>query len=108
MPVVRATRLTLHLPGGSVWKHKPLYAEVVHRAHRRGLAGASVFHGVEGFGAHLTVHEDHPARLVEHGPCVVVIIDADEAVRAFLGELADILAVTGAAVLSPVEVHRPG
>nr|WP_322769993.1 DUF190 domain-containing protein [Frankia sp. Cr1] len=35
---------------------EPLASEIVHRAHRAGLAGASVFRGVEGFGASSIVH----------------------------------------------------
>lgn len=50
-PTARALRLTILIGESDLWHHKPVYAEIVHRAHAAGLAGASVFRGIEGFGA---------------------------------------------------------
>ncbi|MEU6284380.1 DUF190 domain-containing protein [Streptomyces sp. NPDC047028] len=103
-----SARLTIHLSANAVWHHKPAYAEIVHRAHRRGLAGASVFHGFEGYGTHMTIHEDKPSRLRAHGPCAVVLVDSEVRLHAFLETLEDILTVNGVAVLDRVSVHRSG
>jgi uncharacterized protein len=46
-----ARRLTVVVGESDVVGHRPLYGEIVHRAHAAGLAGASVFRGIEGFGA---------------------------------------------------------
>lgn len=102
-----SARLTIHLSASAVWHHKPAYAEIVHRAHKQGLAGASVFHGFEGYGTHLKIHEDRPSRLRAHGPCTVVLVDTEERLRAFVDSLEDILTVNGVAVLDRVEVHLP-
>lgn len=37
-----ASRLTIYIGESDTWHHKPLYTELVHRAHAAGLAGASV------------------------------------------------------------------
>jgi PII-like signaling protein len=37
-----ASRLTIYIGEDDQYKHRPLYTEIVHRAHSRGLAGASV------------------------------------------------------------------
>jgi PII-like signaling protein len=102
-----SARLTIHLSASAVWRHKPAYAEIVHRAHKQGLAGASVFHGFEGYGIHLKIHQDRPSHLRTHGPCAVVIVDEEERLRAFLLTLEDILTVNGVAVLDRVRVYRP-
>ena len=51
-----ARRITIFIGESDRYNHKPLYAEIVHRAHQRGLAGASVFRGLEGFGASSRIH----------------------------------------------------
>nr|WP_084011434.1 DUF190 domain-containing protein [Pseudofrankia sp. DC12] len=38
------------------WHHRSLASEIVRRARAAGLAGATVFRGVEGFGASSVVH----------------------------------------------------
>ncbi|MEU6497096.1 DUF190 domain-containing protein [Streptomyces sp. NPDC046984] len=102
-----SARLTIHLSGSAVWHHKPVYAEIVHRARVQGLAGASVFHGIEGYGTHLVIHQDKPSRLRTHGPCVVVVVDVEERLRAFLDTLDDVLCVNGVAVLDRTRVQKP-
>ncbi|SFE47326.1 hypothetical protein SAMN05216251_103224 [Actinacidiphila alni] len=102
-----ASRLTFHVSGSAQWHHRPVYAEIVHRARHAGLAGASVLHAVEGFGAHLRVHEDHVSRLSEHGPCVVVVIEEKQKLDDFVASLADILRVCGVAIVDTVEIHVP-
>jgi PII-like signaling protein len=103
-----AARLTIQLPGTAVWRHRPAYAEIVHRAKRQGLAGTSVFHGVEGFGADGRIHHEQALRLAAHGPCTVVLVDDEQYLRAFLHGLSDLLELTEAsAVLDRVRVYRP-
>jgi hypothetical protein len=43
-----ALRLTVYVGEDDRWHHRPVYTEIVHRAHAAGLAGASVFRGIEG------------------------------------------------------------
>ncbi|MEV5612425.1 DUF190 domain-containing protein [Streptomyces sp. NPDC052225] len=86
-PPRAATRLTVHLPATALWHRRPAYAEIVHRAHRTGLAGATVLHAV-----HSTA-------------CAVIVVDEDDRVRAFLAELDDVLeTASGVAILDRVEV----
>jgi PII-like signaling protein len=99
-----AARLTVHLDGAVLWNHRPAYVELVHRAQHEGLLGASVFHGLTGFGS----GHPKPSPLASKGPCAVVIVDDEERLRSFLSRVADLLGETHAvAVLDRVRIHRP-
>ncbi|MFF4687905.1 DUF190 domain-containing protein [Streptomyces sp. NPDC001307] len=101
----RALRLTVYIGEDDTWHHKPLYSEIVHRAHAAGLAGASVFRGIEGFGASSRVHTSRLLSLSEDLPVAVVVVDTEERVRAFL-PLLDELVAEGLVTLEECEVVR--
>ncbi|MPY60131.1 DUF190 domain-containing protein [Streptomyces spongiae] len=103
----RALRLTVLVGEHDTWHHRPLYSEIVHRAHAAGLAGASVFRGIEGFGASGVVHTSRLLSLSEELPVAVVIVDEEERVRAFLPEL-DELVTEGLVTLDACEVVSHG
>jgi pimeloyl-ACP methyl ester carboxylesterase len=46
-----AVWVTIFVGKDDTWHRKPLYTELMHRAHRSGLAGASVVRGIEGYDA---------------------------------------------------------
>jgi len=100
-----ALRLTIFVGEDDQWHHKPLYTEIVHRAHQAGLAGASVLRGVEGYGASSRIHTARLLSLSEDLPVAVIIVDAEERVRAFLPQL-DELVTEGLVIIDPVEVIR--
>ncbi|MFH8448140.1 DUF190 domain-containing protein [Streptomyces fungicidicus] len=104
-------RLTVYVGESDTWQHRPLYSEIVHRARAAGLAGASVFRGVEGFGASSVVHTSRLLSLSEDLPVAVVVVDTEERVRAFLPEL-DGLVGEGLVLLDRCEAvrhaHREG
>lgn len=99
-----ALRLTVLVGEEDVWHHKPLYAEIVHRAYDAGLAGASVFRGVEGFGSSGIVHTQRLLSLSEELPVAIVIVDTEERVRGFLPRLEELLQDGGLVTLDPCKV----
>ena len=99
----QALRLTIFIGEDDQWHHKPLYHEIVHRAHAAGLAGASVLRVVEGYGASSRIHTTRLLSLAEDLPLAIIIIDAEDRIRAFLPQL-DELVTEGLVIIDPVEV----
>ena len=91
---------------------KPLYEAIVAFLRERGLAGATVFRGIEGFGANSHLHTTRLLRLSEDLPILVEVVDTDERIRAILPELdalvGDGSSPTAARDPPPTERARPG
>jgi PII-like signaling protein len=100
-----AARLTILVDEADQWHHRPLYVEIIHRAHRAGLAGATALRGIEGFAALSEIHTTHLFTLGEHLPVVIVIVDDHRRVQQFVDSLDEILP-KGVALLDDVEVIR--
>ncbi|MER0443873.1 DUF190 domain-containing protein [Streptomyces sp. Edi4] len=103
----RALRLTILIGESDLWHHRPVYTEIVHRAHAAGLAGASVFRGIEGFGASSRIHTQRLLSLSEDLPVAVVVVDEEQRVRAFLPKI-DELVAGGLVMLDACEIVRHG
>lgn len=84
---------------------RPLYEALVLEARRRGLAGATVFKGFMGYGAHSRIHTAKVLQLSEDLPVMVEIVDTEEKIRAFLPVL-DEMVREGLVTLERVEVIR--
>jgi PII-like signaling protein len=98
-------RLTIYIGESDRHGHTPLATEIVRRAHAAGLAGASVFRGVEGYGASNHIHTTRILSLSDDLPMAIVIVDRPDAIGAFLPEL-DELITEGLVVLEDVEVVK--
>ncbi len=100
-----AKRLTVFVGESDHYHHRPLYAEIVHRAHQAGLTGASVLRGIEGFGTSSQVHTSRILSLAENLPVVIVMVDDAERIEAFALALGEVVA-EGLAVIDDVDVVR--
>jgi len=100
-----ALRMTIFIGETDQVHRRPLYTEIVHRAHARGLAGATVLRGCEGYGASSRIHTARILSLGEDLPVVIIMVDRPDRIRAFLPEVEE-LVTEGLVILDEVEVVR--
>lgn len=98
-----AARLMILTDEDRTWNHKPLVDEIIRRAHRAGLAGASAFRGVEGFGASQLVHTSRILDLSDKLPMMVLMVDSHDKIEQFLPQL-DELDIGGVITIDDVEI----
>ena len=88
-PTRRARRITFWLGARDHTGHGSLLVQLLQRARRSNLSGASVFEARMGYGASRRVHQTH--LLSGDAPLAVVIIDHPDRIDAFLLDIADLL-----------------
>lgn len=72
-------------------------------ARKKGLSGATVFKGVEGFGGHSVVHAARVFDLSSDLPILIEIVDTEEKIRDFIPVLDEIV-TEGLVTLETVEI----
>jgi PII-like signaling protein len=90
------------------WHHQPLYRALLERLRREGFAGATVFHGVAGFGAASVIHTANIVDLSADLPVVIEVVDDDEHVQKLLGILDEMLTKGALVTMEKVHVIRYG
>jgi PII-like signaling protein len=82
----KGERVLMRIHVGESDRHdgRPLYQAIVELLRERGYAGATVFRGILGFGAHATVHESHLFRLSSDLPIVIECVETEERIEAIL------------------------
>lgn len=76
--------------------------EILRRAQAQGMAGASVFRGVEGFGLSGIIHTVRLLDLADDLPVVIVIVDTVARLSEFVPQVQEVLA-EGLILLEDVE-----
>lgn len=73
---------------------KPVYEEIVIKARKAGLAGATVFKGIMGYGGSSRIHTSKILRLSEDMPLTIEIVDESSKIEQFLPILNEIFEKT--------------
>lgn len=60
------------------WQHKALHHALVERLRAEGFAGATVVHGIAGFGARSVIHTAHLLDMSTDLPVVIEVVDDAE------------------------------
>ncbi|MGO9824415.1 MAG: DUF190 domain-containing protein, partial [Terriglobales bacterium] len=100
----KAKMLRIHFGEDDKWHGKPLYEAIVIKCRELDIAGATVFRGIEGYGASTLIHKRHLLRSSDR-PIMVSVIDTEEKIRTLIPAL-DEMVNEGLIAMSEVEVIR--
>lgn len=99
----QAERIRIYIGEDDKHKGRPLADVIVEKARKSGLAGATVYRGLSGFGANSLIHTTKILRLSEDLPVVVEIVDHPDAIEPFL-DMLDTMMSEGMVTREPVDV----
>jgi len=98
----KAKMLRVHVGAKDTWEGEPLWEALVKRFHQLDLAGATVYRGVEGYGASGRIHRRAVWRSADE-PITVVAVDSAEKIEKALPYL-DRMVGSGLVAISDVDV----
>ncbi len=96
-----ALRVRVYVGERDHYKRQPLFMAIVEAARTAGLAGASVFKGIEGYGGHSVVHVARVIDVAGDLPILIELIDSRERITAFIPALS---AMVGDGLISVEEI----
>jgi uncharacterized protein len=91
MEPTTVTKLTIYIGDSDKHGHKPLHLAIIELLHEEGISGATVLHGIEGYGSHKRIHTARILDLSGDLPLVIVVVDRPEKIEAVLPKLDGII-----------------
>jgi PII-like signaling protein len=88
----KALKVTIYVTEGTMRHGHAGYAAILDFLFRENVAGASVFKGVAGFGAHHRLHASSIVEISAHLPLKIEFIESAEKVEALLPRLRELTA----------------
>lgn len=76
--------LRIYLSSTDKYKHQPLYEAIVQTAKRNGIAGATVYKGLMGYGSSSELESPLFWEINEKLPITIEIIDTEDKINSFL------------------------
>jgi uncharacterized protein len=102
----KAKMLRIYFGEDDKWEGKPLFRAIVEKCRELDIAGATVFRGIEGYGASTLIRKPHHLLSFSHdAPVMVSVIDAEEKVQQLIPQL-DAMVADGLIAMSEVEVIK--
>jgi len=100
----KAKMLRIHFGEDDKWQNKPLYEAIVTKCRELDIAGATVFRGIEGYGASTLIHKAHRLWSSDR-PILVSVVDTEQNISKLLPVLEEMVN-EGLIAMSEVEVIR--
>jgi PII-like signaling protein len=101
----KAKLMRVYIGESDRWHEQPLYEALLRAMRANDLAGATVYRGILGYGAHRRVHKEKPLHLSHDCSIMLSVIDTEEKLQAFL-PLVDQMVQEGLVVLSDVDIIK--
>lgn len=86
-----AQRLSIYIGENDLWHGVSLAHAIVVKAREMNMAGATVYRGIEGYGANSRIHTARLVDLSSDLPVVVEIVDKAEKIASFLPVLNEMM-----------------
>jgi hypothetical protein len=101
----QARMLRIHFTEADKWEDQPLYEAIVSKCIQLGISGATVYRGLEGFGASARIYHARSLSISKNAPIMVTIIDKEEQIQKLIPHL-DRMIEGGLVASSTVEAIR--
>jgi len=85
--LMKAKLLRIYIGESGRYQKKPAYHAIVEYLRSKGIAGATVFRGFEGYGVHSILHTASILRLSEDLPVIIEIVDTEERLKPVIPDI---------------------
>ena len=100
-----ARLMRIYMGESDRWQGEPLHEAIVKRLRLMDIAGATVYRGIEGYGASTLIRRSHLLSISHDAPVMVSVVDTEEKIQQLLPAL-DEMVVEGLIAMSNVEVIK--
>ena len=97
--------LQIFIEDSDRWEGDPLCEAIVRLLHKRGIAGATVWNGVMGYGAAGRIHHRGLFGVTDEKPVIITAIDSEESLRKVVTEILPMVK-EGVVALTDAEVFH--
>jgi PII-like signaling protein len=101
----KAQLMRIYIGESDRWRDQPLHEALLRAMRANDLAGATVYRGILGYGAHRRVHKEKPLNLSHDCSIMISVIDTPKKLQQFL-PLVDEMVQEGLVVLSEVDIIK--
>lgn len=102
----KAKMLRVHIGEDDRWEGEPLYEAIVKRAAQLDIAGATVYRGILGYGAHKRIHRHKTVALSSDDPIMISMVDEEEKINQMIAALDTMVSGGCLIVISDVTVVK--
>lgn len=100
------TLVRIFIGDSDKWHHRPLHTALLERLRKEGFAGATVIHGVAGFGAASVIHTASIVDLSADLPVLIEVVDDQEHIDKILPILDEMITKGALVTIEKVRVLK--